>query len=66
MRLVALANNAVAFQVTNGVARQYVFRAFMDTFGLLNPFHPARLAATFLAGRVVPALLAKMRLAAPS
>ena len=60
MRLVALADEAVAFPVTDGVARQYVFRAFMDAFGLLNPFHPGRVAATFQAGRLVPALFVKM------
>ena len=38
-------DDAVAFQVTDDVARQYVLRAFMNAFGLLNLFHPARLAA---------------------
>ena len=60
VRLVALADDAVAFPVTDGVARQYVLRAFMNAFGLLNPFHLARVAATFQAGRLVPALFVKM------
>ena len=60
VRPVAPANDAVAFQMADGVARQYVLRALMDAFGLLNPFHLARIAATFKAGRLVPELFVKM------
>ena len=60
VRLAALADDAVAFQLINGVACEYVLRAFMDAFGLLNPFHLARIAAAFKAGRLVPELFVKM------